>query len=473
MTRQLSRKKTAGAVKELGDFLLLKKLGEGGMGQVYLARQQSMDRDVALKVLSPDLIKDLRFIKQFLREARAAGSLTHGNVVQVHDVGEAGGSFYLCMEYVSGGTLADLLKLQGRLEPDTAVRVALDTARGLAFAELKGIVHCDIKPENIMITDTGVAKVADLGIARRVSAQSDKPTDEVLGSPHYMAPEQARGKPVDHRTDIYALGCTLFRMLTGRTVFTGATSREVMKKQVGEKAPDIRQLVPEISSKLAAIIAKSLAKEPAERQQSLNELVAELEEALQAGVVRKGGRPKGGTRAARLVGTGQGETATRRLRAVRKRGSNLSVVLTLVLLAAIFGGGFFYIKTHLKPLAEEQIEQAQQLMEQEDFAGALRVLESIPRSTDAVAEKVNPLIKEAKLRQQEQEAAAKWRQVWEEYQQKKRGGATPEQLRAEAEALLKQYGTQNPEWRALLMKELKKTGGAEDSPRSKRKKSAD
>jgi len=274
-----------------------------------------------------------------------------------------------------------------------------------------------------------------------------------------MAPEQARGQPVDHRTDIYALGCTLFRMLTGRTVFTGATSREVMKKQVSEKAPDIRDLVPEISSKLAAIIAKTLAKDPDQRQQSLNDLVAELEAAMQAGVVRRGSHPKGGTRAVRLVKTGQGETATRRLRATRRSGDSMSYLLVVGVLALVGLGGYFYVKANLQPLPDMEIEEAHQLMDDGDLTGALKLLEGIPLSTDAVAAQINPLIKEVKMRLQEKELEAKWTEVWQHYLKLKQSGAPLEKLQAEIKTLHRQYSSQKPEWRAILEKEIEELGG--------------
>lgn len=258
-------------------FELIDRLGAGGMGVVYKARQLSLDRIVALKVLSKKFTKDRTFVKKFIREARAAGSLTHANVVQVHDVGEEGGHYYICMEYVPGGTLGDQLKREGSIDIPTAVNTAKDVARGLLFAEGKGIVHCDIKPDNIMLTATGDAKIADLGIAMRASDTTGKTPTEVFGSPHYMAPEQAQGKPLDHRTDLYALGCTLFRILAGRTLFSAPTSREVMKMQVAEVPPDLADFRPDAPPALCALVRKLLAKDPAERFQSASEILKVLE----------------------------------------------------------------------------------------------------------------------------------------------------------------------------------------------------
>jgi serine/threonine protein kinase len=254
------------------------KLGIGGMGVVYKARQVSLDRVVALKILSPGLTKDKEFVGRFLDEARLAGSLTHVNVVQVHDVGDENGNYYICMEYVGGGNLSDILSAQGKLDTKTTIKIIKDIAHGLKFAESKNIVHCDIKPDNIMLNKAGVAKVSDLGIARRTSENQSDQASEVLGSPHFMSPEQAQGKPLDNRSDLYSLGCTMFRMLAGRTIFSGVSAREIMKKQVVEKSPNIQQFAPRINQDLVAVINKLLEKKAEKRFQTAESLIEALEQ---------------------------------------------------------------------------------------------------------------------------------------------------------------------------------------------------
>lgn len=252
------------------------RIGVGGMGEVYRARQCSLDREVALKILSPSHARDREFVNKFFREARSTGSLNHPNIVQVHDVGECAGICYMCMEFVGGGDLTGRLRNDGKLAPDEVVRIIRDIAKGLEFAESRQIVHCDIKPDNIMFTEGGMAKIADLGIALSVSGYQER-KKEVFGSPHYMAPEQAMGKPVDCRADLYALGCTMFRMLAGRTPFSGATAREVMKKQVVEEHPDVLKLAPDCSPALADIVDFLMEKKPEDRCPSATELLRLLD----------------------------------------------------------------------------------------------------------------------------------------------------------------------------------------------------
>lgn len=253
-------------------YEISERIGVGGMGEVYRARQCSLDREVALKILSPAHARDREFVSKFFREARSAGNLNHPNIVQVHDVGESGGVCYMCMEFVGGGDLTSRLRGDGKMPIDEAIRVISEVARGLEFAESRQIVHCDIKPDNIMFTESGMPKIADLGIARSASGYQER-KKEVFGSPHYMAPEQAMGKPVDCRADLYALGCTLFRMLTGRTPFSGASAREVMKKQVMEDHPDLLKLAPDCPPELADIVDYLMEKKPEDRCPSATELL--------------------------------------------------------------------------------------------------------------------------------------------------------------------------------------------------------
>lgn len=301
---------------ELGGYRLEQRLGEGGMGDVYKATQISLGRTVAVKVLSEDLSKDQGFVGRFLEEARAAGRLNHPNIVHVHEVGQDKDRYFYAMEYVSGGNIGQLVEGGGTLEPKQAVKMILQAAKALEYAEKEGIVHCDVKPDNLMITSDGDVRLADLGIAKHTGELATSDDGEgVFGSPHYMSPEQSRGEAVDHRSDLYSLGCTLYRVLAGRPAFDGKTAREIMEKQVYEEATPIRKVNPATPGVLSVIISKLLEKKPGDRYQSASALIKDLEHAQE--VIGEKAGPVG----ARVTG-----------RQVRVRGA---AGLTLTL---IFGG---------------------------------------------------------------------------------------------------------------------------------------
>lgn len=442
-----TKKGEAKKTKTFAGYELLEKIGVGGMGVVYKARQVNLDRIVALKILSPTMTQDKAFVKRFLDEAKVAGSLTHSNVVQVHDVGEENGTYYICMEYVGGGNLSDILREQGRLDIETAARIALDIARGLQFAETKGIVHCDIKPDNIMISEYGVAKLADLGIARKVSEKQEEEAEEVLGSPHYMAPEQAQGRPVDHRTDLYALGCTIFRMIAGRTPFIGITAREVMKKHIVEEPPDLREFAPEVSAAFAGIVRKLMAKNPDDRYASATELIAALEE-IQHNLRSKKGKTKGPKSVvAHAVKRGAhppiaprpGVTVERVRR--QKIQSNplpflpfaIGAVLLVVLLIVLY--------SQLKPDPALQVyERASALYEQGAYLEALTLLHREGKTSDQeLAKQITALKQDCQLRLEEKQAEEAFQKVWNAYEEKKRNGASPDQLREDLKKMKKAY----------------------------------
>jgi serine/threonine-protein kinase len=208
--------------KTVAGYRIERRIGRGGMGTVYRAVQLSLDRPVAFKVLSPSLQEDREFVERFLAEARSAGKLNHPNVVQVFNAGEVDGVFFLSMEYMVGGSLQELLDAKGGVPVEKALAMTLDAARALVWAEEQGIVHRDIKPDNLLLDEHGTVKVADFGLA----ADSRKSKTlyaggKVLGTPGYMAPEQALGKLVDHRADIYALGSTLYAALAGCAPYQG------------------------------------------------------------------------------------------------------------------------------------------------------------------------------------------------------------------------------------------------------------
>ena len=220
-----------------GRYELHRRLGRGGMAEVYLARDQLLDRPVAVKVLFPALATDQGFVERFRREAQAAANLQHPNIVSVFDWGEANGTYFIVMEYVEGHTLAEMLRDEGRLHPDRAAEITADIAAALGFAHRNRVVHRDVKPGNVLITRDGGVKVADFGIARALSDSTDQnltKTGSVMGTATYFSPEQARGAAVDPRSDIYSLGCVLYEMTTGHPPFTGDSAVAIAYKHVQE-----------------------------------------------------------------------------------------------------------------------------------------------------------------------------------------------------------------------------------------------
>lgn len=272
--------------QQIGGYRIEQRLGRGAMGTVYKAIQLSLGRTVALKVLSPDLVKDAKFCEMFLKEARAAGALNHPNIIQVYDVGEEKGQYYFSMEFAAKGSVLDQLNSQKRIELPRAVVIIKDACRALDYAERKALVHRDIKPDNLMVMEDEAVKLGDLGLA--MSAQELQGEQAgVFGTPHYIAPEQAMGKPIDHRADIYALGATFYRILCGQTLFTGQTVKEILKKQVRDPHPPITTHLPDCPPAIVTIIDKMLTKNPAERYQHASDVLNDLEN-WQSLAARKG-----------------------------------------------------------------------------------------------------------------------------------------------------------------------------------------
>lgn len=295
-------------------FRVEKLLGRGAMGSVWLAVQESLDRQVALKVLTPEYAKDAEFVRQFDAEAKAAAALHHANVVTLFDVGEDAGQHYLTMEYMDRGNLESRLSGGQPLPVKETLRVLGDAARGLVFAEQKGIVHRDIKPANLMQNALGDTKIADLGLA--TGHEADQANDgKVFGTPHFIAPEQAKGERVDARSDLYSLGATAYRLLTGRTPFEGETTRDILRGHFLEEPTPLTELVPAIPAPLAALVHRMLAKDPDDRPASAAAVLSEVE-AIASG------------------GTAPGAPATAR------RGR---LVPALVVLALVLGGTAFVI----------------------------------------------------------------------------------------------------------------------------------
>ncbi|MFP4056987.1 MAG: protein kinase domain-containing protein [Candidatus Brocadiia bacterium] len=264
--------------REIAGYRILERVGRGGMGTVYRARQLSLDRIVAFKILSPSLAWDEEFIERFTQEARSAARLVHPNIVRALDVGKEGSIHYFVMEYMPCGTLEDKIEREGRVAPDRVVPILCDVARGLAYAESQGVIHRDIKPDNLMPDEQGTVKIVDMGIAGHLEGRRGMVQhDGVFGSPHYIAPEQAAGERIDHRADLYALGASAYRMLSGRTLFTGASQSELMAKHVNEEPGPLKRVAPWVPRRLCDIVMRLVEKDPDERFQSAAELLEALE----------------------------------------------------------------------------------------------------------------------------------------------------------------------------------------------------
>ena len=278
----------------LGGLQLLARIGGGGMGTVWLARQISLDRNVAVKILRPHLGDDPAFVIQFTREALAAAQLVHHNIAQIYDIGLEDRLHYFSMEYVEGESLTALLKREGRLDPEVAAGYLLQAARGLEFAHERGMIHRDIKPENLLLNLDGIVKVADLGLVkhlgereRPVSAPSATVADlfgagdVVIGTPAYMAPEQVlNATAVDARADIYSLGCTLYELLTGKPPFEGASAEQVLSLHISQKPVPPSERNHRVPAELSDLTLKMMERRPDDRFQDMGEVVVALEHFL-------------------------------------------------------------------------------------------------------------------------------------------------------------------------------------------------
>ena len=258
-------------------FQILRELGRGGMGKVYLAEQTSLRRQVALKVLDTKRTSDPTFVSKFVAEARAAAKLSHPNVVHVFDVDQDGSTYYYAMELMHHGSLEAWLKKNGKMPVERALQVIADAASGLAYAESLRIVHRDIKPDNLMLDQHGTVKIADLGLA----FTEESGEEQTAGTPHFMAPEQVLRKPLDHRTDLYALGCTFYRLVTGKTPFKGQTVKDILRAQVKDDAEPAHKADSAVPQEVSAIIQKLMQKEPGDRFQSASELLESVQALLQ------------------------------------------------------------------------------------------------------------------------------------------------------------------------------------------------
>jgi len=307
------------------------------MGIVFLAEDMNLARPVALKVMRPEQKADPEGWQRFLREARLAARLSHPNIVAVYDVGEEGGRPCIVMEYVEGETLSDLLRRRGRLEPSEAVALALQACSGLETAHQAGLVHRDIKPQNLLLTPEATLKIADFGIARSLDGTQLTEAGTVLGTAAYLAPEQAAGEPVTATADVYALGAVLYELLTGRPPYVADTLAELFAKQRRRAIAPVRELAPGVPASLEDAVMRALARDPAYRPDSAADFAAELGEATTAVTeVDRSGAP---TKAMRRVRSswGRSPVAARGPRRALLAAAALTVAVLVLVLALSLG----------------------------------------------------------------------------------------------------------------------------------------
>lgn len=327
-----------------GRYVVEEIVGTGGMAVVYRAWDSKNKRIVAMKVLRPEFQQDAEFVRRFSREAEAASKVSHENIVGMYDVGTDGDTRYIVMEFVDGVTLKEMIRKMGHLGPDAVVRMGIRILAAVDHAHKHGIVHRDIKPQNILVDAQGVVKVADFGIARLKAQQTTRVADvnsSALGSVHYISPEQASGEVADEKSDLYSVGVVLYEMLTGHVPFDGDTAVSVALKHVSEEPRSMREIEPEISKALDEVVIRALSKKPGDRYQTAAEMAADLRRAL--------GRPDGGfvklARSAKKLRAKperreKKEVDPRQRRAARKRRmiySLMGVLIACVLFMMVLG----------------------------------------------------------------------------------------------------------------------------------------
>jgi serine/threonine-protein kinase len=345
----------SGDRKTVGGYEVGERLGQGAIGAVFRARQVSVDRTVALKILNPRLSRKPEFVARFLREARSAARLSHPNIVQAIDAGQASGYHYFALEFVEGPDLATVLRRDGRLAEPQALQIGRDIARALGYAHRAGLLHRDVKPGNILLAADHTPKLADLGLARETT-QDQAGTDvtqagTALGTPDYMAPEQVRGESaLDGRCDVYGLGATLYHMLTGAPPYVGGTREEVMALHLTAPVPNPRQAVPQLSPAAAAVVRRAMAKDRDHRYATADAMADDLDRALagEAVVAPRIGAPRPSTGPLRGVRAAAGaRPATQTLRGVgtsarrapASKSSHVGVIVAAAALVVLVGGG--------------------------------------------------------------------------------------------------------------------------------------
>ena len=257
-------------------YKIIKSIGEGGMANVYLAFDTILEREVAVKILRGDLAEDEKFVRRFQREANSASSLKHPNIVEVYDVGEDDGKYFIVMEYINGKTLKSLIKKRGVLTLEEVIDIMLQLTSAVSCAHDSYIIHRDIKPQNVMILEDGRVKITDFGIAMALNNNELTQTNSVMGSVHYLPPEQANGSGSTIKSDIYSLGILMFELLTGKLPFKGENAVEIAIKQMREPIPSVKSISPDIPQSVENVVLKACAKNPKNRYDTAREMFEDI-----------------------------------------------------------------------------------------------------------------------------------------------------------------------------------------------------
>ena len=370
----------------IADFIIRRAIGQGGMGTVYLSHQITLDRPAALKILAESYANNAEFVALFIKEARAAAKLNHPHIVQAYAVGEDDGLLYFAMENIDGETMKDVLEREGVIPVDQALNVIQQIAEALNYAWIEQkLIHCDIKPDNIMLTSTGRAKLADLGLARVTGDMSDADDDEVMGTPQYISPEALTGAPMDTRSDIYSLGATFYQFVTGRLAFDGATAAEIAKKHLTEPLIPPRSVNKDIPESVSRIIMKMMAKNPSMRYQDASELIDDLRNARRGKLAgpstdsevlvsknsARAARPSGGGTVLDAGADRQNDRA-RNIYNLKKRQQDearktqtMILIACLVLVVSLIAAGILFYFNNAKAQEERRQKEALEAAERE------------------------------------------------------------------------------------------------------------
>ncbi len=405
---------------DLGNYRIEERIGKGGMGAVYRATQLSMDRDVALKVMRRDFAKNPDFIKDFMREARLAGRLQHLNMIGIHDFGEAKGHYFISMEYVRGETLADRIRRTGHMKPAELIRVAAQIASALGHAHENDIIHQDVKPENVMLTENEQVKVADLGLAKAMSysaIQDDKP---VMGTPQYVAPEVVRRMPPDPRSDIYSLGATMFHAGVGTAPYEGDRATVIVRQHLEAPVPDPRQRRAGFPAPLAELIMKCMAKDPARRPATCKDLIRDLKSILKgSGAPARAGGSK--QKPAVPLASQDGVPAPEKKRAKPTKAKDatdalpavnpwrpvavaIMLALSIFVAAVLAGGVYLLVKGSGSSEAARLLTSAKERVAEKDYKRAEEVLSQLLALHEESPEAAEARMLQDELRQLAREA---------------------------------------------------------------------
>jgi serine/threonine protein kinase len=330
-----------------GRYRIEGRLGAGGMAEVFRGFDTVLSRQVAIKILAPQYASDASFVDRFRREAQAAARLNHPNVVAVYDSGSDDGTHFIVMEFVEGRTLADFLAKGGKLAPAKATEIAERIADALQAAHDQGVIHRDVKSANVMVTREGIVKVMDFGIARMAEGDNVTQTAAVLGTASYLSPEQAQGRPVDARSDIYSLGVVLYEMLTGGVPFVGDTAVAVAYKHVQETPPLPSTKNPEVSPALDAVVMRAMAKNPANRYQTAAEFREDLERVRRGEMVQATPLLPAGGEATQVISRSQTQVMPAGAGADERKTNPWLIAAIVLLVLLALGGGLYLLASSL------------------------------------------------------------------------------------------------------------------------------